>query len=63
MGTNTSKEIEALHEALREVGMSPTIKPGETTHTGKLMLDDSYDEVDGQPQHDGEKETEQTGEN
>ncbi|XP_062608444.1 centrosomal protein of 162 kDa-like [Saccostrea cucullata] len=26
MGTNTSNEIEALHKALREVGLSPTIK-------------------------------------
>lgn len=26
MGTNTSQEIEALHKALREVGLSPTIK-------------------------------------
>ena len=25
MGTNTSKEIEDLHNALREVGLSPTI--------------------------------------
>ncbi|KAK3091654.1 hypothetical protein FSP39_021588 [Pinctada imbricata] len=26
MGTNTSQEIEALHKALREVGLSPTLK-------------------------------------
>jgi len=26
LGTNTSQEIEALHKALREVGLSPTIK-------------------------------------
>lgn len=26
MGTNTSNEMEALHKALREVGLSPTIK-------------------------------------
>ncbi|XP_076466484.1 centrosomal protein of 162 kDa-like [Babylonia areolata] len=28
MGTNTSREIEELHQALREVGMSPTLGPG-----------------------------------
>ncbi|KAL5010793.1 hypothetical protein ScPMuIL_013098 [Solemya velum] len=29
MGTNTSQEIEDLHKALREVGMSPTLKQDE----------------------------------
>ena len=37
MGTNTSQEIEALHKALREVGLSPTLKNNDT----QPPLDDS----------------------